>query len=68
MKTIQITFRNVELEVKGKFIPYAPATYLHPAEGGYFEVYSIHYEGKDITDEMEQYIEEIEILIKEMFL
>jgi hypothetical protein len=41
---------DVEFDFFGTWIPYQPATYWQPAEGGYFDEYEIHHKNHDFTD------------------
>lgn len=44
-----VEFMGLEFEVEAEYIEYRPATYLQPAEGGYYEFGRIYYDDKDVT-------------------
>jgi len=59
MKT-EIKYKGVYLEVHGYYEPYDAGDYYTPPYGGYFEIEKIMLEATDITELLENDIEEIE--------
>jgi hypothetical protein len=47
---ISTTYKEVEFQVACEFIEYRPASYLQPAEGGYYDIHQIYYNGIIVTD------------------
>lgn len=62
MKT-EIKYKGVYLQVFGHYEPYDAGDYYQPPSGGYFEIEKIMLEDTDVTELLEDYIEEIEILV-----
>ena len=62
----ELTFRDVIYDIEGYYIPHVPETYYNPEEGGYYKIERIYLNGKDVTEQMEQHIEEMEQLIYDM--
>lgn len=59
----QIKYKGVYLTVIGHYEPYDSGDYLQPPSGGYFETEKIMIEDTDVTELLEEYIEEIEVLV-----
>lgn len=59
----QVKFKNVYLEVHGHYEPYDAGDWDNPPSGGYFELEKIMLEDTDVTELLEDYIEEIEVLV-----
>lgn len=59
----QIKYKGVYLTVIGDYEPYDAGDYLQPPSGGYFEVEKIMIEDTDVTELLEEHIEEIEVLV-----
>lgn len=55
-RSVSITYRGIELTVEGPYTPYTPERITadpgdsSPAEGGYFEEYTVKIGETDITD------------------
>lgn len=62
MKT-EIKYKGVYLQVIGHYEPYDAGDHDHPPSGGYFEVEKIMLEDTDVTELLEDSIEEIEFLV-----
>lgn len=62
----QLTFREKTYDIEGHYIPYVSVTLYNPEEGGYYKIVRIYLDGKDVTEKMEQHIEEMEQLIYDM--
>lgn len=62
MKT-EIKYKGVYLQVFGNYVPYDAGDYYTPPSGGYFEIEKIMLEDTDVTELLEDYIEEIEGLV-----
>ena len=69
-----ITYRGIELDVEFYFSPSEPAIMYdsdlggHPGGGEEIELYSIGHRGEDITELIEDQLEDIEeILIEKMY-
>mgnify|MGYP003655518896 CR=1 FL=1 len=58
-----ITFKETLLEVRGAHIKGDYGDSLTPPTKSYFEIYEIKTEGIDVTNLLEDYVEEIETLI-----
>lgn len=61
--TREIKYKGVYLQVIGHYEPYDAGDYYQPPYGGYFEIEKIMLEDTDITELLEDYIEEIEGLV-----
>lgn len=59
----QIKYKGVYLQVFGHYEPYDSGGYSHPPSGGYFETEKIMIEDTDVTELLEEHIEEIEVLV-----
>lgn len=59
----QIKYKGVYLTVIGDYEPYDSGDYYQPPSGGYFETEKIMLEDTDVTELLEDYIEEIEDLV-----
>lgn len=59
----EIKYKGVYLQVIGHYEPYDSGDYYHPPSGGYFETEKIMLEDTDVTELLEDYIEEIEDLV-----
>lgn len=61
--TTQIKYKGVYLEVHGKYEPHDPGDWDTPPSGGYFKIEKIMIEDTDVTNLLENDIEEIEVLL-----
>ena len=59
----EIKYKGVYLIVIGHYEPYDASDYYQPPSGGYFEAEKIILEDTDVTELLEDYIEEIEGLV-----
>ena len=61
--TREIKYKGVYLQVIGHYEPYVAGDYYQPPYGDFFEIEKIMLEDTDITELLEDYIEEIEGLV-----
>lgn len=56
----EVKYKGVYLKVHGHYEPYDAGDWDNPPSGGWFEIEKIMLEDTDVTELLEDYIEEIE--------
>jgi len=70
---ITINFKGVNLDIYGELVPYIPARVnclpedATPQEGGFFDLEYIEHNGDDVTELLEDYHENLNILAYEEY-
>jgi hypothetical protein len=57
--TLDISYRNVDLEVHGEYIPFERGNWDYPDEGGYFEVDKVCVGEIEVTELVDIHMDDI---------